>query len=335
MAAQVNRSISSPLIRQIAAADFDLVAELLAKGFDRDREHWRRCLQRLAKCPAAPPGFPRYGYLLVCNGVPVGVIVLIFASVLINGERKVKCNVCSWYVEPEFRSYASILASHALRHKSVIYVNVAPAPHTLPILNAHGYVKYSRGWFAAVPALSAKPSGVRVRAMAAAELPPENVQPFENELLLSHAEYGCINLICNAADGPHPFIFMRRSFKRLPFAYLVYCREISEFVRFAGPLGRTLARRGIPLVFVDANGPIPGLIGRYFDDYPKFYKGPDRPRLGDLTYSELVMFRLEGDRVSHKPRRSLKLSRLLNGRRGLQLDSSPVRSIGGENSRAS
>jgi hypothetical protein len=41
---------------------------------------------------------------------------------------------------------------------------------------------------------------------------------------------------------------------------------------------------------LDANGPIAGLIGRYSDGAPKYVKGPDHLRLGDLAYSERVLF---------------------------------------------
>ena len=76
----------------------------------------------------------------------------------------------------------------------------------------------------------------------------------------------------------------------MPFAYLAYCRQVDDFVRFAGPLERFLAWRGFPLVVLDSNGPVKGLVGRYFDGAPKYFKGPDRPRLGDIAYSERVMF---------------------------------------------
>ena len=49
----------------------------------------------------------------------------------------------------------------------------------------------------------------------------------------------------------------------MPYAYLAYCRDLEDFFRFAAPLGRFLARRGFPLVIIDSNGPIRGLIGRY------------------------------------------------------------------------
>ena len=46
-------------------------------------------------------------------------------------------------------------------------------------------------------------------------------------------------------------------------------------------------RRGRPVVIVDANEPIPGLVGVFRrGSKPKYFKGPQRPRLGDLAYTE-------------------------------------------------
>ena len=43
-------------------------------------------------------------------------------------------------------------------------------------------------------------------------------------------------------------------------------------------------------VLIDANGPIPGLIGWFSRGrMPKYFKGPQRPRLGDLAYSEYAV----------------------------------------------
>jgi hypothetical protein len=301
MAAQINHAVSALRIRcrEINDTDFEAVINLLATGFQKRPEHWARCLQRLSAYPS-PFGFPKYGYVLTCNDKPVGVVLLIFVSVRVNGKRKMRAHVCAWYVDPDFRSYASILASQALRWKDVTYINAAPAPQTVPILDAQGYMRYSRGWFACVPALRARSGDCHVSTLV-----PETkiLEDYEKHLLLGHAAYGCISVVCTSENAAFPFIFMRRKFAGIPFAYLVYCRSIAEFVRLAGPLGRFLAWRGIPLVFLDANGPIPGLIGRYFDNYPKYFKGPDQPRLGDLAFSELVMFRFVGERVSWRRRK--------------------------------
>jgi len=77
----------------------------------------------------------------------------------------------------------------------------------------------------------------------------------------------------------------------VPSAQLIYSRSIDDFVKFKGPIGRFLALRGRPFILIDSNGPIRGLAGMYLDEVaPKYFKGPERPRLGDLAYTEAAMF---------------------------------------------
>jgi hypothetical protein len=279
--------------REIGTADIGGVVDLLTNGFrdhHRTRDFWVQALKRLSEHPT-PPGFPRYGYLLECEDTTVGVILLIFSSILVEGATSIRCNVSSWYVEPAFRGYAAMLVSRALRHRHVTYFNITPVPHTLPILEAQGYVRYCAGRFISVPALSAGSYGARVEAVDPEVYPDEDLSSYEIELLLTHANYGCMSLICSLANRRHPFVFMtRRRYRFVPYAYLAYCHDLEHFVRFAGPLGRFLAWRGFPLVVLDSNGPLRGLIGTYSAASPKYFKGPDQPRLGDLAYSERVMF---------------------------------------------
>jgi len=269
---------------------------LLEKGFpERARAHWTRGLQRMLE-HATPAGFPKYGYLLEADGRPVGVILVIFASVIVNGQTSIRGNVASWYVEPAFRGYATMLTSHAQAHKNVTFLNISPAPRTWAILEAQGYARYCSGQFFALAALSARSLGARVQEVLPNIHSGDDLSAYETELLLAHASYGCISLTCSEQNRRHPFVFMRCRHRwkigSLPYGLLVYCRNLEEFVRFAGPLGRFLAWRGIPTVFIDSNGPIPGLIGKMVDMGPKFYRGPHPPYLGDLAYTERVMFRL-------------------------------------------
>jgi hypothetical protein len=286
---------SLPLIRcrEIGTADIDGIVNLLTSGLrnpHRTHGFWEQALKRLS-AHLTPPGFPKYGYLLDCKGTPVGVHLVIFSSILVNGETRIRCNTSSLYVEPAFRAYAPMLVSRVLRHKHVTYFNITPGPHILPMIEAQGYVRYCAGRFVSVPAVSAWSSGSRVEAVAPGICPDEDLSSYEIELLLTHANYGCMSLICSLANRRHPFVFvLGRKFGLVPYAYLAYCHDLEDFVRFAGPLGRCLARRGFPLVVLDANGPVRGLIGRYSANFPKYFKGSDQPRLGDLAYSERVMF---------------------------------------------
>ena len=287
-----DQTVSSPTIRcrQIADADLPGLAELLKRGFGtrRSLRFWHRALARL-KARTTPADTPRYGYVLESDGRLVGAILLIFAAT--PGDGAIRANVSSWYVDPAFRSYAPLLVSQALKRKDVTYLNISAVRHTWPILDAQGYHRYSNGIFVALAALQ-RAGADRARLLAGAARPDAPFEPFERDLLRQHAAYGCLSLWCETPGRALPFVFRPRRVKSvIPCAQLVYCRDVADFVRFAGQIGRFLAWRGRPLVVIDANGPIAGLHGRYFDNtMPKYYRGPARPRLGDLADTEAALF---------------------------------------------
>ena len=277
--------------RQIAEGDIAAVTALLVRGFpSRDRQFWQSALERLGK-RESPRGLPKYGYLLESGGAPVGTLLLICSTVRTGDKLATRCNLSSWYVEPAFRSYAPLLVARALSHKDVTYLNVSPAPHTRPIIEAQGFSRYCDGVFVALPALNGLFGGAGAKVFDARTPSAVAFDPFEQEILLQHAALGCISLWCATSERVYPFVFRPRRVKKvIPCAQLIYCRDVADFVRFAGPIGRYLARRGKPFVIVDANAPIPGLIGSYRrDSMPKYFRGPQRPRLGDLAYTEYAV----------------------------------------------
>jgi hypothetical protein len=277
--------------RQIEQGDVAAVAELLIRGFpNRSRQFWHRALDQLTR-REPPRDLPKYGYLLETNGAVVGAILLICAEMRSDGSVTPRCNLSSWYVEPAYRAYAPLLASQALRHKEVTYLNVSAAPHTWPIIEAQGFSRYSEGIFICMPALSRAAAGDTAAVFDARHRPAVAFDPFEQEVLEQHAEHGCISLWCETREQAFPFVFRPRMVKHvIPCAQLIYCRDIADFARFAGPIGRYLAVRGRSLVVVDANGPIAGLVGIFRrGSKPKYFKGPQRPRLGDLAYTEYAI----------------------------------------------
>jgi hypothetical protein len=280
--------------RRIEDADADSIVSLLTRGFAsrRPRRFWEHVIASLA-ARATPADVPRYGYLLESNGAAVGAILQIYSTQHAGGAgtpaATTRCNVSSWYVEPAFRSYAPFLVAQAVKQKGVTYLNISSAPHTRPIVEAQGYLRFSNGVFAALPCLSGPPD-VDARVIAAD--PRAHCEAHERDVLRDHLAYGCMSLWCETRERAYPFVFRVRRVKGLiTCAQLIYCRDIADLVRFARPLGRHLARRGRPLVILDANGPVRGLIGKYFDQtMPKYFKGPAPPRLGDLAYTEAALF---------------------------------------------
>lgn len=280
--------------REIVESDIEPVADLLTRGFSgRTHDYWRCGLQR-QRVRNIPADCPRYGYLLEAEGRPVGVLLLIYAERR-AGEPVLRCNVSSWYVDPEFRNYATMLTSMAQKNKAVTYVNISPAVNTWPIIEAQGFRRYCNGMFVAVPLLSRAERGIRVKRITGDTPPVPGLSDTEFELLRSHAAYGCLSLVACVGGEAMPFILLPKRMKHgrypTPAMQLVYCRDLAEFVRCAGALGRALIWRGAPLVALDANGPIEGLKGIYSDSRGrKYFKGPNPPRLGDLTETELVLY---------------------------------------------
>jgi hypothetical protein len=277
--------------RQIDQADIDAVATLLARGFPvRNLQFWQNALAQLTR-HEPPPGLPKYGYLLEGDGAVVGAILVICSTIPANDPAATRCNLSSWYVEPRFRAYAPLLVSQALRHKNVTYTNVSAAPHTRPIIEAQGFSRYSEGIFVAMPALQGPFGNPAVEVFDAQRQPRVDFDPCDREMLQQHASHGCISLWCATSERAYPFVFRPRLVRGfLPCAQLIYCRDVGDLVRFAGPIGRALVWHGRPLILVDANGPIPGLFGWFSRGrMPKYFKGPQRPRLGDLAYTEYAV----------------------------------------------
>lgn len=299
MTNMVNTGLSSaaPKVRcrRIEDADAGEVVALLTRGFAprRGRRFWEQVIAHLGR-RAVPPGAPRYGFLLESDSATVGAILQIFscAPADADGRPALRCNISSWCVDAEFRSYAPLLVTQALKQKEVTYLNVTAAPHTRPIVEAQGYTRYADGVFAALACLTPAGPGTAVRIVPVGTPTAAPCEAHEREVLEDHAQCGCISLWCETATRAHPFVFRARRVRGLiPCAQLIYCRDMAELVRFARPLGLHLARRGLPLLILDANGPVRGLRGRYFPDLmPKYYRGPRPPRLGDLAYTETAFF---------------------------------------------
>jgi hypothetical protein len=284
-----------PRFREIQESDVDAIADLLTRGFvHRSRQYWMRGLRRQG-ARSLPPDVPRFGYLMESDGKPVGCLLLIYSTKTIDGTTTICCNNSSWYVDPEFRNYAALFASMTQKRKDVTYFNVTPATATWPILEAQGFRIYCRGLYFSFPILSRNGRGMHVEAVTPDTAAVAGLPDDELLLLTGHAGYGCLSLVCRTADEVLPFVFFplrrRRGIIPLPALQLGFCREISDYARCAGAIGRYLLRRGSPVVILDANGPIAGLAGIYSEARGrKYFKGPHQPRLGDLADTELAIF---------------------------------------------
>ncbi len=291
-AASLVMTMMPPILRRrvIEETDLEAVVALLATGFPaHSATWWRRGINRLRQ-RRSPLGYPRYGRLLEFDGHIVGALLTIHAEMTdAAGVAFVRCNLSGWYVESAFAGHAPLLLGAALRDKSVTYINITPAPHTQPIIEAQGFRAFAAGSLVTVPMLARRHERTRVRSLAAAD---RSRWP-DGGLVDDHEALGCLCLVVEAHDGAHPFVFgpLRRLRGVLPATQLLYCRDISDYVRFAGALGTALLRHGSALTLVDGVHALPGVFGRSVNaGQRKYVVGSRTPRPGDLAYSEFAVF---------------------------------------------
>ncbi len=285
--------------REIRPDDLDATVALLERGFpERTESYWRRGLARQS-ARALPAGYPVYGYLLEADGRPVGVLLTLYTATDFRTETTVRCNLSSWYVEPAFRSYATLLDRMPFRDPGVTLFNVTPAPHTRAMHEARGFIRYGLGQMLAFPVLSRVETGSRVRVVT--ELDPlDDLDAGERALVRDHLSYGCVCLVWSDEDASHPLVFQRCRISlgklllgaTLPCLHLIYCASLVDLPRIAAVLGRVLLRRfAVPWILLDADAPVVGLPGRFFSGRaPRYARGPHPVGLGDLAYSEFVLF---------------------------------------------
>jgi len=268
--------------RQIAEDDLDGLADLLARGFPHStRTYWTNGFARW-RTMAAVEGLPRYGYVLdggpdPSHARPVGALLVISSR---RGER-ILANLSSWYVEPAWRAHSTLLVQMATKLRHVTYLNVSPAAHTWRTLQAQGFQPYNFGRSAVFPL----PGRGVVRETIPADLP-------EAQLLADHRAWGWTALTVEKDGIVSPFVFKPRRLDRparLPMMDLVFCRGMEDFRRCAPALARHFLARGVAGFLVD--GDAEGMLSHYVEGKePRYYKGPHRPTLGELAYTEKVVF---------------------------------------------
>lgn len=281
--------------RLITDRDLDAVATILRAGFPGHKAgSWERGLEHM-RWRAVPDGAPRYGYCLDVGGTIAGVILLIASSRQVGGEDALFINVASWYVVPDYRTYAQLLVSIALRNKLATYTNVTPAPHTWPIVENQGYTRYCNGLFVAAPVLKPPARGVSVIPFAKASGMAEVTELANFEMLQRHHALGCTVVVAKEQSRHDGYVFQRYRIKSgrvpLPAMLVLHAPDRAELVRIAGNLSRSLLRHAAPFLVMDANGPVDGLRGFYTESRGrKYFKGPHQPSLCDLADSEFAIF---------------------------------------------
>jgi hypothetical protein len=262
--------------RPIEESDLDGLADLLTRGFPRTRrDYWLRGFARWKTLPVIEE-MPRYGHLLEGRFGPVGAILSISSR---RGE-KIICNLSSWYVEPQYRSHSTLLMSLATKFKQVTYINASPAPDTWRSLQAQGFSPYNFGR----SAVFALPG----RGLVSEDIP---VDLPEAQMLRDHRSMGWISLTVEKDGMVSPFVFKPLRLNRPKFQLMdvMFCRGAEDLRRCLPALAKYFLPRGTIGFLMD--GDMDARLSHYAEGKePRYFKGPHRPILGDLAYTEKVLF---------------------------------------------
>ena len=279
--------------RPIREEDREQVVDCLFRGFPyRGRKYWELAIDRMALRPAVRD-CPKYGYALDDAGKIVGVVLQLFSLYRIDGVETIRCNLSSWCVDSDYRSYAIRMVAAAIKRKDITYTTISPVPRTRRAAEGIGFRRYSNGQIVFAPALSPSQRGGAVLEYSQRLPEAALLSADESRLLDEHAGLGCRSLICVKDGKATPFVFVERWILKdlVPYWQLVYCHSIDDLADWTGSIGRFLLREGVMLCVADSNGAIPGVIGWYRSDWaPRYFKGPLAPPLGDLSFTELVVF---------------------------------------------
>jgi len=206
----------------------------------------------------------------------VGVILLISSK---RGNQIV-CNLSSLYVEPQWRSHTPLLVSLATKLKHVTYLDVSPPPHVWRTLQAQGFAPYNFGR----TVLYALPGRGTVRGDIPDDLP-------EAQLLRDHRAMGWISLTVEKDGIVSPFVLRPHRLDRPAIAVMdvMFCRGADDLNRCASALARHFLPQGRLGFLID--GDMEAMLSHYVEGKePRYFKGPYRPILGDLAYTERAIF---------------------------------------------
>jgi hypothetical protein len=281
-------SSSNYVIRELEDADLGQLAGLLTEGFSRHSlSFWEASLARLRARKAAP-GTPQYGYGIEDGGLQ-GAALALGSLHGPAGSPQTIVNISSWTVRASHRGTAAkALYEHASSFDGPTYSNLSAASHTLKTITRFGFREGTAGQVIGVGTRQSSSTPRRVIPLKDAQFAGLSAEKLE--LLQYHQDRGCIVFCLELADRLAPLIFLpRRVARGIPVAQLIYCELLSDIIDHSRLIYLSLLARGWATLLVDASGPIPGILGRYFPGKAaKYYKGALPLYAVDHTYSEMI-----------------------------------------------
>lgn len=124
-------------IRPVHERDINSII-LLLHGYHDSRlslEEWRRLFEH----PRPVKNQPNLGFVLESSDQLVGFVGAIYSERLVEGRVERFCNLSSWYVRPEFRSYSIALLMAVLKQPGYTFTDLSSNQAYIPMKNRCGF----------------------------------------------------------------------------------------------------------------------------------------------------------------------------------------------------
>ena len=133
---------TKPTVRKAEMDDFDRVYPLLQKmGHNHSsREDWHKLFENHWQLEDFSPGL-----LLVHDERVVGFLSTIYSVQTINKQPQIFCNLSSWIVEEQYRSFSFLMILPLVRNKDIVLTSYSSNDVSYAVYNKLGFKEIKRG----------------------------------------------------------------------------------------------------------------------------------------------------------------------------------------------
>jgi hypothetical protein len=277
-------------VTPIGVADLDRVGVFLHANLNEriSAREW----ERFARVPWNVEA-PNNGFMLVDEGVIVGVYLAFYSSRMVEGRIERFCNLAAWCVLPRYRLYSLQLLRALLTQPGYHFTDLSPSANAVPVNERMEFTRLDTAT-ALMPNLPRPSWPGRSRVISDRTEIEGLLTGRALEIYRDHRFAGAANHLVLTHKGQHCYVIYRRDRrKNLPlFASVLYVSDPEIFYRTAQILGRhLLVHQQLPFTLMElrvvGRKPAGSMLLR--SSRPKMFKSSSlEPSQIDNLYSELV-----------------------------------------------
>jgi hypothetical protein len=201
--------MSRPNIRPILRDDVEAVVDLLHTTHMQalSREHVRRIVLHDWSVER-----PNYGYLLATDERVVGCILAAYSERSIHGRRERFCNVGTWYVDPEFRSFSLPLSWKLSALQGYTMTALTPNPTSKAAFTRSRYRTLADECHLYVPGVAGRGRwGLRARVTGDVRAIERELDPVDRQILRDHRHWPVRHFLLTVRGEPdYAYVVTRR-----------------------------------------------------------------------------------------------------------------------------